>query len=503
MKIFRQSLRSKLIGVFLLPTLVIVALYGFLAYFASRQGLEEELGKRLVSIGETMSAQMSEGFDAKQIARLDETKVRVISRLREELQKTRATTNVRRIFLFDRDHRLLVDSATDASADEVAFGQRLYELEPHRAEIERVFRDAKPATSVLFQGPDGLLYKTGFVPITSDNEVVAALGVEASAEYFDLLTDFASVLTILALLSIFLVIIAGTVFSRQLVRPINSLVRAAERLARGDWEEPVRSAPEGDEIAFLARSFEDMRRSIVSRDNQMQMMLSGIAHEVRNPLGGMELFCGLLAEDLREGDAGSRAEMLEKVGKIQRELDYLERVVTDFLDFARNVPPDLERFSAEDLLADMEDLLSGEVTDAGCTLEVTCDPPDVELTADRQKLRRALINVVRNAYQACGAGGAIRVKVEADGLDSRRIVVEDNGPGIPADQLEEVLTPFFTTKEKGSGLGLALTARILEQHGGSLSVSSDDGAGTAITFSLPFDDSLQPVATEIPEGWLG
>jgi len=266
----------------------------------------------------------------------------------------------------------------------------------------------------------------------------------------------------------------------------------------------VRSAPDGDEIAFLGRAFEEMRRSIVGRDHQMQMMLSGIAHEVRNPLGGMELFCGLLAEDLRSAEGPEADQMLDKVAKIQRELDYLDRVVNDFLDFARNVPPDLERFEARALLADIEDLLQGEVGDAGCRLDLSCDPEDVDLTADRQKLRRALINVVRNAYQACGDGGQISVLVQTDGPGARRIVVRDDGPGIPPERIAEVLTPFFTTKEKGSGLGLALSQRILEQHGGELRVESEAGAGTTIEFVLPFDDGLAAArAQEVPQGWLG
>jgi nitrogen fixation/metabolism regulation signal transduction histidine kinase len=342
------------------------------------------------------------------------------------------------------------------------------------------------------------------VPITHEGSVVAALGVEASAEYFDLLTNFASVLTVLAILAVFLVVLAGTVFSRRLVRPINQLVGAAQRLGKGEWEDPVDVRAEGDEIAFLAGAFEEMRRDIVSRDRQMQMMLSGIAHEVRNPLGGMELFCGLLAEDLESSEfEGEQTEMLLKVNKIQRELDYLERVVTDFLDFARDIPPDLERFAATELLDDLGDLLDAEIGNAGCAIETEVEPEHLEMTADRQKLRRALINVVRNAYQACGEGGRIRIVARADGPARRIIEVVDNGPGISDEKVEEVLTPFYTTKEKGSGLGLALTQRIVEQHGGSLEIDSNEEEGTTVRFVLRFDPDVEKAAPEVPEGWLG
>ena len=499
MQFFRQSLRGKLIVAFGVPTLVIVALYGFLAYFASRQGLEDELGERLISIGQTQSAQWSDGFDAKQIARLDVTKQRVIARMHDELVTVANRTKVRRIYVFDQKHQSLVDS--DPA---VQFGSKLYELEAHRLETGRVFEQNRPAASVLFQGPDGLPYKMGFVPVTHEGRVVAAIGVEASASYFVLLTEFASALTVLAFLAILLIVLAATVFSRRLVAPINRLVEAARRLGRGELDKPVQTSDGQDEIAFLSRAFEDMRRDIVGRDQQMQMMLSGIAHEVRNPLGGMELFCGLLAEDLRaEEESDVHREMLDKVGKIQRELDYLDRVVNDFLDFARDTPPQQERFDAADFVCEVVDLLRGELAASGC--EVRPDLQEgsaVELTADRGRLRRALINVVRNAGQACGEGGHVTIGVQADG-DKRVISVADDGPGIEPEVQAQILDPFFTTREKGSGLGLALTQRIVRSHAGELEIDSTLGAGTTVRFILPFDDTIEAATSAIPEGWLG
>ncbi len=502
MKLFRTSLRNKVIGVFLLPTLLIVLVNGFLAYFAARQGLEDELGKRLVSICQTLSADLSESIEAAQIARLDPSKHRVLQRLRDKLESTRKRTGVRRVFLFDRDLHSLVDTR-----DDITFGQQLFEVETDRVELQHTFQAGAPATSVLFKDEHGAFYKTGYAPITQDGKVVAVVGVEASAEYFDLLRNFASVLTVLGAVGLLLVILAGTLFARALVRPVNRLVDAASRLGEGHFDEPVVDDPhaktDGDEIDFLAASFEEMRRSILSRDRQMQMMLSGIAHEVRNPLGGMELFCGLLREDLDdEPDTEATRQKLDKLDKINRELSYLEKVVKDFLAFARHLPLEVERFSAADFGDEVRGLLAGEVDAAGCTLAVDV-VEGVELTADREKLRRALINLVRNAYQACDAQGAITVEVTAPDAEHRQICVRDDGPGIPADKLDDILTPFFTTKEKGSGLGLALTQQIVERHGGTMDIDSGVGDGTTIRILIPFDPAIEPVASHIPKGWLG
>lgn len=499
-----QSLRTKMIGVFSIPTLLIVLLYGFLAYFVARQGLEDELGKRLVSVGQAVSAELSDGFAAKQIVRLDADSTRVRKRLRQRLRRTREATEVKRLYLFDRQRRNLVHTEGPRS-----FHDELYKLKANRYEIEETFESAEPTTSILFKGRDGTLHKSAYVPITLGDRVVAALGVEASAEYFDLLRNFASALTILGAIGLGLVVLAGTLFSRALTRPVNRLVEAARRLGEGELEEPVveiddedETERQRDEIAFLAQSFEDMRRDVQSRDQQMKMMLSGIAHEVRNPLGGMELFCGLLRSDLEDANLEDADDLLEKVDRIERELDYLDRVVDEFRDFAGDTSLERERFATREMMTELENLLAGDVREAGCTLEVSIED-DLELTADRERLRRVVLNLVRNAYQACEEGSTIEVDIEALDESMRRITVRDDGPGISDETLEEMFTPFYTTKEKGSGLGMPLSQEIVEAHDGTLEVDTEVGEGTTVTIELPFDDSIESTQQDVPEGWLG
>jgi len=490
-----RSLRTKIIGAFLIPTLAIILLYGLLTYFASRQGLEDELGKRLVSIGQSVAAQMSDGVDAEQISRLGEDNTRVIARIREKLEKVRGATDVARLFVFDRELKSLID--TD---DSVAFGQTLHAQAADNLELDRVFTEGATKTSVLFSGPDGTLYKTGYAPIYVENDVVAVVGVEASAGYFDLLTNLASVLTVLGALGLLLVVLVGSLVARKITQPVRKLMGSAQNLGKGDYTTPIPAVTgvSRDEISVLGESFEEMRREILGRDRQTQMMLSGIAHEVRNPLGGMKLFVGLLREDL-EG----RTEEIDKIQKIERELNYLDRVVTDFLDFARHQAPELERFRAVELLAEVDSLMSAECADAGARMMLSVEPEDLELTADRQKLRRALINCVRNAYQACLENPVkIQISVTAPRDGWRRISIDDTGPGIPEHVMDEILTPFFTTKEKGSGLGLSLTQKIMEQHGGTMHIASEVGEGTTITFELPFDPQIESAQT-VPDGWLG
>jgi signal transduction histidine kinase len=496
-----QSLRAKVAAVLLFPTLGVILLYGAFAYYEGRKALEQELGLRLVAVAQAAAVEMSNGFAAEQLTRLDATKTRVRTRIREKLVALCDATGVRRAFVIDPEYRSLVD--TDAT---VRFGDRLYTVDADRYELKQAFRTAQPAASVLFKGADGLRYKSGYAPVFLEGKVIAVIGVEASAEYFSQLVDFASVLTFVGAIFLFVILVIATLFARQLTQPIGQLVEASQRLARGDWEAiEFIERRDGDEIAALATSFVEMRNSLVDRDRQMQMMLSGIAHEIRNPLGGMRLFCGLLEEDLSALHEVDRVDesSLDHVSRIRVELGYLERVVNDFLDFARQVPLVTECFDAKVFVEqEVGMVVMGDLAAAGCELRIETDP-GLSLTGDRAKLRRVLINLIRNAFQASGQGGLVDIRIGLDGHDFRTINVSDNGPGIPEDRLDEITKPFFTTKEKGSGLGLALTQRIIEEHGGTMRVESVIGEGTCICIRLPFEPDMKPLPAEIPEGWLG
>ena len=522
MPMLKRSLRTSMLAMLMLPTLVTVTLLGALLYVGARQALERALGERLLSIGQALAADLSGGVEASQIERLDETKQRTRARLTERLQAVRQATGVKRLFIMDAEFQALID--TDETT---RFRQRLFAFDADRFEVHEALKTLKPASSVLFRGEDGALYKTAYVPLTvregegdsaRRGRPVAVIGVVASASFFEVLNDLAKRFALLGLIGVGGMGLLGVLFARRLNAPLERLVQAAGRLERGELDEAVlperelERAGRGDEIERLAHSFERMRQAVLDRDLQMQMMLSGIAHEVRNPLGGMELFCGLLREDLELDEPPDEAR-LDKIRRIERELVYLNRVVTNFLDFARRGQQvELERFGVAAFFDEITALLGAEAASASCELTFKVEPPELEVTADRERLRRALINAVRNAWQASSAeGGEILLTGRAQGASARVLSVTDHGEGIAKEKLEAILTPFFTTREKGSGLGLAMTQKIIASHGGRLLIESELGVGTTVSFELPFDERLRAHEPErgfeqqgdIPQGWLG
>ena len=503
-----RSLRARLNTAFVVPTAIIVIVLVAVAYAAARQGLEDELAKRLSEVAQVLAVDMSEGIDASQISRLDESMGRVRGRLQQRLRDVSAATEVQRIFIFDEQSRSLVDTEEDA-----AFGEILYRVRGDRREVQRAFSQGVVTSGPLFQSEDGEFHKTAYAPIVYEGETVAVIGVEASATYFDLLTRFTTVLTLLGTLGVLVVIGSGIWFSRLLVRPVDALVKAAGRLAEGDLQTPVADSAQQrwantEELDFLMDSFEEMRLSIVERDRQMQMMLAGIAHEVRNPLGGMELFCGLLKEDLQHAEGAQRDKQIEMVDRIEREIDYLERVVESFLNFARSEEISVKRIDGSDLIDEIFEVVDAEAVSCRCELKKEVEP-DLELTVDPGPMRRAMINVIRNACQASIDEGEVVVVRCMAKKDQRIVEVVDRGCGIDQEKVEDLCKPFYTTREKGSGLGLALTRQIVEDHGGTLEIESRQGEGTTVRFVLPFDESIEKKSHQstpeaaVPEGWLG
>ncbi|HEY0250941.1 MAG TPA: HAMP domain-containing sensor histidine kinase [Kofleriaceae bacterium] len=460
---------AKLLGALVLPVVVLFALFAVVAYEVSRRDLDEELGRRLTAIAASASTQVRGKYLADLVPGNEDD--RAYQNVAKKLETLSAATGAR-LFVFDRTYNARVDTA-----EQKPIGTHNYRAELDRAELVAVFAGT-PRASVTFEGNDGITYKTGYAPVRASEtepEIVLALGAQAPASYFARLSDLRTRLLAwgagLALVSILAAVLATFLITRNVRR----LAAAAERIGAGDLHEPV-VATSRDELGVLAKTMERMRGQLAERDAKMQQMLAGIAHEVRNPLAGMTLFAGILRDEVPEGD-----ERRGHVDKIQRELDYLERVVNDFLEYARRPKPELADVPIADLFAEVIELAPAEPEISQATTVVT-------IRADRGQLRRALLNLVRNASQAAASAGhtgpgnvSLRAVRTADRTE---LSVWNRGKEIPPETSGRLFEPFYTTREKGTGLGLAFVRDITADHGGSVRVESADGE-TTFVISLP------------------
>jgi len=466
----RASLLTKLIAAYLAPTLALLVLAPFVGYRVARRSLEDEVGARLVSAASAAASTVN--ADNLSTLEPDDENTRVYKGTLSKLDALRAATRVERLYVFDPQRRMLV-----GTGDALPIGSPIPSLERDRLEIERALAGQGTPSSVTFKGLDGRTYKSGYAPVhDKDGKVVAAVGADAPAEFFDAVSavgaSMAAVALSCGLLGLALFFLIGR---HWLLRPLFSLRDAAERIGQGDLASPV--PPVGrDELATLSKGMEQMRARLFDREREMQVMLAGIAHEVRNPLGGIELFAGLLAEEL-SGDEGR----LSHVKRVQKELAYLKRVVEDFLGYARDPKLAAEPLELQPFLGDLLELVRPDADAKKVALALECEPPT--LTADGGTLKRALLNLLRNAVQATPEGGRVKLSVQRS-AGRVLLAVEDTGPGVPAGQRASLFKPFHTTKEKGLGLGLAFVRRIAEAHGGEARLDPS-AAGARFVLDLP------------------
>lgn len=221
-------------------------------------------------------------------------------------------------------------------------------------------------------------------------------------------------------------------------------------------------------------------------------MAAGLAHEIRNPLGAIRGAAEYIAESSEDSPDS------EFLDIIIEEVDRLNRVVTDFLDYSRPLKIQLEPCDLNRLVTQVANMLSAQALLGGVHFQLELSPQLPMVSADMEKLKQVLLNLLQNALQAMPQGGEVVLKTAGvhhvswpelvpgeTPLEWVQVEVSDHGVGIPPEELEKLFIPFFTTKAGGTGLGLAISQRLVQSHGGELEASSVMGQGSTFTLRLP------------------
>lgn len=216
-------------------------------------------------------------------------------------------------------------------------------------------------------------------------------------------------------------------------------------------------------------------------------MAAGVAHEIRNPLGGIELYASSLGRKFPE-DSHERATCQKIIAAAAR----LNRIVTDMLTFTRGRPPDPRPVPVRQVLRPALDLAAGELDKRRITASLDIDDEERRSLLDPEQLSQAALNVVLNAAQAIGENGSIAIRArhaaKPGGGGELTLAFADDGPGIPAEAKEKVFNPFFTLRKDGTGLGLAIVHKIVQDHGGVIDIGDNQPRGAIVTFRIPIGD---------------
>ncbi len=340
------------------------------------------------------------------------------------------------------------------------------------------------------------------MPIISQNQKVGYVTVEL------LLDDYESIIKqnferrAIAVSAMFGVgIVFLLLLTRNFTQPIGQLSRAAERVAGGNLDAEIAST-RNDDLGALVATWNEMvarlkeqralesRLAAAERRASLGHLASGIAHEIRNPLNTIALAVDYLRRRFLPSEAKDRREFEETAGSLREEIARLNSLISNFLTYGKPMRLNPAAFGIADLARSVAKELRPEADRRDIRIEVSGE--GAEIVADRDLLKAAFLNVALNAVQMMPAGGTLRIEIL--GGEEVRVRFDDTGPGIDPAHLAKIFEPYFSTRDAGVGLGLAMTRKIVHDHGGDLTASNLPAGGSRFEFVLPRANVAQAVS---------
>jgi signal transduction histidine kinase len=278
--------------------------------------------------------------------------------------------------------------------------------------------------------------------------------------------------------------------AKSLSRPILELIVGAERLGEGDFSYEVKVNTR-DEISTLANTFNFMVKKLKEFQEQLVLreklaavgqMASVVGHEIRNPLGVINNAIYYIRTKL-EGSFGKELDpkIQKHMGIIEKEIVASNKIINDLLGFSRTRPPMAQPLDLNKIIEDSLSAVSIPET-VKVEIDLSLELPPTLINPD--EIRQVFINLINNAWQAMPEGGTLKIRSYIE-EEMAQVEVTDTGCGISPENMKKLFAPFFSTKTKGTGLGLAAVQRILERHKGKVKVRSRVGQGTTFIVSLP------------------
>jgi signal transduction histidine kinase len=362
------------------------------------------------------------------------------------------------VLLFKRDFRIQVSSDSLVRA-----GRQHPILMLHRKEIREL--DIGQATASLpFKSEEDTWYLWGFYRL--DQELWMA--VRENADRFNKISTMARLFWIMGISGTLLTILAGWLVARAISRPVEKLVSFSAAIGRGEFDTQLPANTPG-EIGILARTMGQMRKDLVESQKEKEEMLARIAHEIRNPLGGMELVASLLREDL-----ASAKKSTNYIDTILSEIEGLKALISEYLGYSRPRETSPAWVNIPELFGEVTKIAQTDFHNKELQIINKCELEKIWF--DKYHLRQVLLNLVVNAAESVQHAGQICLYA-AERKKRWILAIQDNGRGIIPAQMAQVFKPFFTTKNNGTGLGLAISQKLCMENNAVLRLVRNRSGG--------------------------
>jgi signal transduction histidine kinase len=330
------------------------------------------------------------------------------------------------------------------------------------------------------------------------NYIIVVLGSAQMHTSHSLWQDARPLLPTLVVLLI--ATLAAAILVWRFTRPIQELSDAARRVAAGDFNFRVPSATRRDEMGALAAVFNEMigrlggmrdlesRLNLAERSAVVGRLASAIAHEIRNPLNYINLTLDHLRTSLAPNDPQKRAMVERLTTQLKTEVARINTRISEFLSYSRPAQLELRPLDLRAAIEDALRIVEAQAAESNIKTHIEQHGDVPPVSGDAESLRSLFTNLIINAVQAMegeDAGGTLSITISTAEAGRARVDVADTGRGIEAENVSQVFEPYFSTKETGTGLGLAIVKKAVDDHHGSISVTSKQGEGTTFTVIIP------------------
>ncbi len=324
-------------------------------------------------------------------------------------------------------------------------------------------------TTTPFKGDDGNWYLYGFYRFDEDH----FLGIKAHAKRFERIENFNTLFWIICLGGTLLIGIISWMLASSLTQSLYRLVDFSKKIGDNDFDVPPPENIKG-EIKILTHALDTMRHNLAENHKERENILAQIAHEIRNPLGGIELLAELTKEDLQKNKLNT-----EYQDRILNEIYRLKSLITAYLNYSKPLPANPTDFDIKPILHEIEEIFRNKFEEK--KIEFVVDVKNNIIRFDRDQLRQILLNLVSNSIDAIDHSGTIKVSMNREN-DWLEISVSDNGKGLPEDIITKIFEPFFTTRDNGAGLGLAICRKFCTENHAEIFASNNPNGGSTFTF---------------------
>ena len=368
------------------------------------------------------------------------------------------------IYILDLENTILLSAGNKLNATHSTL---IHQLEIEKARTNGIW------FAPLYQDKSGNSFKSVYKSFETADYPGIIIGMDADARFLKYTGMLRQRILFIGSSVLIIGVIVVMILSQTLTQPLRNLTEFARNIGRGRAKPPMLQKRR-DEIGFLGKTMEEMRQEIAQRENENKELIASVAHEIRNPLAGMQVNAELLLEATE-----NQQDLFTYSRAVTNEINNLSNIVENFLAYARPIDATLESQSLRTIINETIDTLKRDFPNHQFTIS-----GDEQALIHPNKIRHSFFNVLKNACESSHEQNPVNVRITRNN-DDIFIAFQNRGEPIPPQIQSQIFEAFFSTKGSGVGLGLSIAKSIVGQHGGKIRLTRSDSDGTEFVIELP------------------